>query len=204
MVVLSGQAHPVLSALNLYSWLAIFFIYFISALACGFICGKIAEAAGMSVSGYVFLGTFTTSLGLTVTFIRGVNPYFGLLFGFIGIAITTVVFISSRQKVEPMELPRAPSYSPFETPIGYGDSYMNQLSAPNQPPPEEYEHGSIVCPNCNVSVPADYSICWNCGELMKRQSISRLCPTCHHEMPAEAQVCGNCGSSLDGPAFNKQ
>lgn len=203
MLDLNAQLIPAPAALSWYSNFTVFLVYFIVACANGYICGKLAEIGGMSVTGFVFLGSFTTTFGLTVAFFKGVNPYYGLLFGLVGLGITVVVFITSRTREEAIDLPQTPAYSPFDTPIGYDDGHMDQLYAPNQPPPEEYANGSMMCPSCNVSVPLEYSICWNCGEMLRRQSISRLCPTCHTEMPADADVCDNCGCSLDGPTFFK-
>lgn len=198
-----SQLAPVMGKLTMYSWFTIFLIYFGCACFTGYVCGKLAEIGGMSVNGYVFLGSFSTTVGLTVAFFKGVNPYLGLLTGLIGITITVIIFLTSRDKVKPIDMPQSPYYSPFETPIGYDDSHLNQLSAPNQPSQEEFAEGSIMCPKCYVSVPLNDPICWNCGELLRRQNIRRLCPTCHKEMPADAQVCDSCGSALDGPAFFK-
>ncbi|MBN2168293.1 MAG: zinc ribbon domain-containing protein [Actinobacteria bacterium] len=207
MIVWYLQTTPVTGALLSWdSWFIEILVYFAVAVACGYICGRIAQAGGMSVTVNVFIGSFFGSSGLVITPFINMNTYLGVLFGLIGIAITFIIYITSRDKtLDNVELPHAaPQYAPFESTMTQNDIAFGRLSAPNQPPPEEFAQGAYICPSCNVNVPNSYDICWNCGELLRRQSISCLCPTCHQENPSGAEHCSNCGCTLDGPTFMKQ
>ncbi|MBN1289493.1 MAG: zinc ribbon domain-containing protein [Actinobacteria bacterium] len=188
------------------SWFVELLVYFVVATVCGYICGRIAQAGGMNTTIYVFIGSFFGSSGIFLTLFMDINTYLGVLFGLIGIAITFIIYITSRDKtLDRVELPRAaPQYAPFESAITQNDIAFGSLGAPNQPQPEEFAQGAYMCPCCNANVPNSDDICWNCGELLRRQSISRLCPTCHQENPAQADSCSNCGCALDGPTFMKQ
>lgn len=187
------------------SWIVVIVVYFFASVICGSICARIAYEGGMSTTVHGFLGAFLGSIGIFAGMLFGFNIYSGLFLGLIGIAITTAIYFGSRDKtIGNVELPPAtPQYAPFESTLVQDDAAFGRLAMPNQPPPEEFAQGAYLCPNCNVNVPNSYDICWNCGELLKRQSISRLCPTCHQENPSGAAHCTNCGCSLDGPTFMK-
>ena len=130
------QEIPVTGAiLSWDSWVVEFFVYLIASVICGSICARIAYEGGMSTSVFGFIGAFLGAFGLVVSELFGFNTYLGLFVGLIGIAITSVIYLGSRDKtINHVELPPAtPQYAPFESTLIQDEAAFGRLAARDIP-----------------------------------------------------------------------